>query len=419
MKKKLLIYAQYYAPDMVSTGQILRDQAEGMLDAFDVTVICVIPSYTGTIAPEYTTQKYYFEELNGVKLIRVRVPEFSKSNKVSRIKNIIAYFFGALGASKRAGEQDYVFAISQPPILGGILGVFGKWQKQAKMIYCIQDFNPEQIEAVGYFKNKMVLSGMRWLDIRTCRKSDLIVTVGRDLIGTINKRFIGKEVPKYTMINNWIDEKLIYPLPSSNQGVTAFKRRYGIENKFIIMYSGNIGLYYDLENIVKVAGIFCDATASDGRKVAFAFVGAGAVLNQLKAYREEYGLENIVFIPYQNKDDLIYSLNAADVHLCVNAKGLKGVSCPSKFYGIAACGKPVLGVLESGTEIRMLIEEINNGLVSEPGDYKSLEQNIRAFLDMAGSEKIVQMGLRGREYLGQYLTKDMSIRKYIEAINAL
>ena len=44
-KKKLLIFAHYYAPDTASTGQILKDQAEGMLDEFDVTVICVVPSY--------------------------------------------------------------------------------------------------------------------------------------------------------------------------------------------------------------------------------------------------------------------------------------------------------------------------------------------------------------------------------------
>lgn len=91
-KKKILIFAHYYAPDTASTGQILQDMAEGMLDEFDVTVICVVPSYTGTIEDRYKKQKYYFEELNGVRIIRVRVPEFTKSNKISRVRNILAYF---------------------------------------------------------------------------------------------------------------------------------------------------------------------------------------------------------------------------------------------------------------------------------------------------------------------------------------
>ena len=52
-KKNLLIYAHYYIPDTASTGQILRELAEGMLDKFNITVICVVPSYLGTIEDKY------------------------------------------------------------------------------------------------------------------------------------------------------------------------------------------------------------------------------------------------------------------------------------------------------------------------------------------------------------------------------
>ena len=44
---------------------------------------------------------------------------------------------------------------------------------------------------------------------------------------------------------------------------------------------------------------------------------------------KKHHMDNVVFIPYQDKADLIYSLNAGDVHWCVNAKGIKGVSCRS------------------------------------------------------------------------------------------
>ena len=163
-KKNLLIYAHYYIPDTASTGQILRELAEGMLDKFNITIICVVPSYLGTIEDKYKTQKYYEEEINGVKVLRIRVPEFSKANKKSRVKNIVSYFFGAMGATFKVGKMDYVFSISQPPILGGLLGVWGKWVKHAKYIYNIQDFNPEQVLAVGYTKSKFVTDAMMWFD---------------------------------------------------------------------------------------------------------------------------------------------------------------------------------------------------------------------------------------------------------------
>lgn len=419
-KKKILIIAHYYYPDNASTGQILKDQAEGMLDEFEVTVICVVPSYKGTIDQKYKTKKYYEENINGVKVIRIRVPEFQKDSKKSRIKNIVSYFWGAIGAFRKVGRQDYVFTISQPPILGGILGVIGKWWKHAKMIYCIQDFNPEQIIAVNYSKNKFVLKVMMLLDKFSCKQSDLVITVGRDLVQTLKNRFNNKKVPRHVMINNWIDEEKIYPLKFDNQEVLNFKRQYGLENKFIIMYSGNIGLYYDLGNLIKAIERFKPGTkTSDGREVVFAFVGGGAVLEQLISYVKKHNMSNVKFIPYQDNDNLIYSLNAGDVHWVVNSVGIKGVSCPSKFYGVASVGKPVLGVLEQGTEIRMVIEEIGCGLVCEPADYDAVEKNIQWFLDHAGTEELEMMGCKGHEYLIKHFTKNISIQKYIDAINSL
>ncbi len=74
---------------------------------------------------------------------------------------------------------------------------------------------------------------MRWVDKRSCRKADLVITVGRDLEKTLEKRFKGTVTPKHIMINNWIDEKKIYPLPADNQKVIKFKRKYNIDNDFI------------------------------------------------------------------------------------------------------------------------------------------------------------------------------------------
>ena len=65
-KNNLLIYAHYYIPDAASTGQILRELAEGILDKFQVTVICVVPSYSGVVEEKYKIKKYYEEEIKGV-----------------------------------------------------------------------------------------------------------------------------------------------------------------------------------------------------------------------------------------------------------------------------------------------------------------------------------------------------------------
>lgn len=415
-KKNLLVYAHYYYPDVASTGQILTELAEGLKDSFHITVICTVPSYTGKINRYYKQHKYYHENINGVNVLRIRVPEFRKSFAPSRIYNIASYFLSAVAATFRVEDQDYVFTISQPPVLGGMLGLIGKKIKHAKFIYNIQDFNPEQIMAVSFTKNKFILNTMMRLDKYSCKKADKVIVVGRDMIETLKNRFPGKEagkMPRIGYINNWINEKEIVPLSSEQEQVRAFKKQLGIEDKFVIMYSGNIGLYYDLQNILKVIAKFKQET-----EVAFLFVGEGSVLEQLKQYKEKQQLANVYFAPYQDKKNLVYSLNAGDVHFVVNAKGIKGVSVPSKLYGVMAAGKPVLGILEKASEARLIIEESQCGISVTPGEYEKIEALIGKFIAMRGSEELQAMGEKGRTYLTQYLTKDVSIEKYREEITS-
>ncbi|MDM0986318.1 glycosyltransferase family 4 protein [Clostridium perfringens] len=407
-KKKLLIYAHYYYPDVASTGQILAELSEGMLDAFDITVICVVPSYSGKIEEKYKKNRIYKEVHNGVNIIRVRVPEFDKKNKISRIKNLLAYFMNSIIATIKLDKFDYIYSISQPPILGGTLGVIGKFLKGGKFIYNIQDFNPEQTMAVGYSKNKFILNLAMFLDKWNCKKSDKVIVVGRDMQETLNERFKNKKVPNNVFINNWIDEKEVHPIVSHEE-IDNFKCKYGLNDKFIIMYSGNIGLYYDLENIIKVIGKF-----KDRDDIIFAFVGDGSVKEKIEKYSIQNDLDNVKFIPYQPKEKLKYSLNSADVHWVVNAKGIKGVSVPSKLYGVMAVGKPVLGVLDNGSEARLILEESNCGVCSEPGDYIGIEKNINYIIE--NKDVIKKFGLNGRKYLEEYLSKSKSIDKYIKNI---
>ena len=416
------MYAHYYIPDVASTGQVCADLAEGLSSSFDVTVICVVPSYSGKIEKKYKEKNklYYKEEINDVHVIRVSVPEFSKQSKISRIKNILAYFLKARKVTKRLGDFDIIFSISQPPILGGMLGAFGKKKKHAKFIYNIQDLNPEQIESIGYCKNKAIINLMMNIDKRSCLKSDLIITVGKDLVETINKRFsTSKKKPKTKLINNWANEKEIYPLPETDAKVKQFKSENKLCGKFVLMYSGNIGLYYDLDNVFRaIKDIKPGSLALDGREIEFVFVGGGSMLKKLEHFRNENKMSNVLFVPYQNKKNLNICLNSADVHFCTNAKGIKGVSCPSKYYGIAACGKPIIAVLEKGTEIRDSIEFVGGGFCSDPQDCFSLTQNIKKICSCTKSE-LIHMGESNYLLNKNSFSKATSIKKYIEEIEVL
>lgn len=409
MKKKVLFIINYFYPEVASIAQLYTDLCESMTDDFDVTVICAVPCYSGKIDEKYKEKRLHFDEYKGIKIIRVRVFEFEKTNKLSRIKHILSYFVNSVFAVFKAEKPDVVFTCSQPPILGGILGVTAKFLTRSKLIYNIQDFNPEQTEAVGYSKNKLILKAAKTFDKISCKKSDMVITIGRDMQETLKKRFEGRKVPNNMVINNWINEKEVYPLTHDDPDVSAFRKMYGLDGKFVIMYSGNIGLFYDLSNIIKVIGRFKDKS-----DVVFAFVGDGATKEELCSYVNDNGIENVLFIPYQDKERLVYSLNSADVHFVLNAKGIKGVSVPSKIYGVLATNKPVFGVLEQGSEAWKIIEESGCGVLCNAGDYDDIYEKLKYVLE--NREEFLKNHSTGYDYMSERFTKDKSINMYIDTI---
>lgn len=402
--KKLVFVINYFYPDLASTGQLMTELCEELADDFTITVIAAQPGYAGTGAEE--TPPPVPDYHGSIKVVRVPLPPVNKNSKASRAKYVALYFMRALRALQRERDVALVYTISQPPVLGGLLGTIGKVLKRAKHVYNIQDFNPEQAEAAGYVKNQTVLRLAKAVDTVNCALADHVVVVGEDMRTTLRRRFGKRKAPMHSVINNWTNEKELVPLDKTHPVVQKFLKAHGLENKFIVMYSGNLGLYYDLENLIRLTKKF-----QSYPDVSFVFIGEGAKKAEMQEFVAKHHLTNVLFLPYQPLEFIKYSLNAADVHLVVNQKGIKGVSVPSKIYGVMAAGKPAIGVLEAGSEAEKLLRVSRSGFVAEPKDYAAVEEAIAAMYHMDAEDRKA-MGRAGRAYLDQHLTKEASIGKY-------
>ncbi|MDN4523953.1 glycosyltransferase family 4 protein [Fictibacillus fluitans] len=408
-KKKIVFVINYFYPDFASTGQLMTELCMSLQQEFNITVIAAQPGYAGEDIK--STKKFEVEQMEKMKIIRIKLPKVDKTSKLSRIKYITSYFIYAQVVLLKERNVDLIYTISQPPIIGGLIGTIGKWFKRSKHVYNIQDFNPEQAAAVSYTNKQIVFKVAKKIDMLNCSYADKVIVVGNDMCKTLHARYANKRLPSHAVINNWTNEEEIVPLNKTNSKIEQFLKGHNLENKFIVMYSGNIGLFYDLENIIKVTENF-----KDQEEIAFVFIGEGAVKKDMLEFVKRKGISNVYFLPYQSKEFIKYSLNAADVHLVVNQKGIKGVSVPSKIYGVMAAGKPILGVLEQGSEAQMLIEKSNNGLVIEPQDYEGITKAINQFYQMEKGQ-LKSMGLNGRAYLDKHLKRKISINKYREVLN--
>ncbi len=406
-KKSVLVIPHLFYPEVASTAQIYTELFLELENDFDITVLCAVPCYSGSIDDKYKEKgkDLYEEKYSNIRILRVPVKEFDKKNKISRIKHILSYYKNCKKQIKKLGKYDVTFVCSQPPIIGGMLGVYSKKKNKSKLIYNIQDFNPEQAEAVMSKVFKPIFYILKQIDKKSCKKSNLVITVGRDMQQTLVNRFHGINVPNNVVINNWADNKKLYPIESTNEKIIEFKKKYKMDNKFIIMYSGNIGLYYDLPNIMDEIIKF-----KDNKDVIFAFIGEGNVKNVLINKAKKTNMENIRFIPYQDKDFLVYSLNSADFHLVTSAKGIKGVSVPSKIYGILAVDKPFICVTEKNSEAYNITIETDKGLFAETGNYNNIYNTL---------EKVINHNYTLSNKTAVIYSKDESIKKYINEIKKI
>lgn len=411
--KNLLMFTNYFYPEVATTGQLLTELAEELSRHFKITVVTEVPAWSHPVEEQYKKHRFYHEEYKGIEVWRIRVPDVDKRLKFSRVKYILTYFLNCILLMRKLGRYDLVYAVTQPPILGGILGRIAKRKTGGKLMYAILDVNPEQVIALNYTQKKWVINTMMHFDKKNCLGADVVVTLGNDMKELIDRRFVNDEQkPRIEIITNWIDENAIYPIPKTHERVKAFLQEHGLENKFVIMSSGNIGLFYDFENILKIYESY-----KDDDSLAFVFVGDGAVKSKLIDYKNEHSLSNVYFLPYQKKEDLLYSLNAADVHLVTNAKGIKGISVPSKIYGIMATNIPVWGILEEGSEAWRMVEESGCGVLCHAGDYEEIRSTLSEIIN--GRVAFVNSHATGRNYLLNGYTKKDSINKYYRILESL
>jgi len=135
-------------------------------------------------------------------------------------------------------------------------------------------------------------------------------------------------------------------------GANALRREWGLDGRFVVGYSGNLGRAHEFATFFGAAERLC------GRQdVVFLFIAAGAQREQVDEEVGRRGLGNVLFKPYQPWERLHESLSAADVHLVSLNAALEGLIVPSKFYGIAAAGRPTLFVGNTDGEIARLLRE--------------------------------------------------------------
>jgi glycosyltransferase involved in cell wall biosynthesis len=205
------------------------------------------------------------------------------------------------------------------------------------------------------------------------------------------------------VIANWCDDARIRPLaPADN----PLRRAWGLADRFVVGYSGNLGRAHEFATLLGAA----ERLRDDPRHV-FLLVGGGHRFDELRALVAQRGLAGAFrFMPYQEDAQLALSLGVADVHWVSLKPELEGFVFPSKLYGVAAAGRPVIAIAAPDGELAGLVRAHDCGFVVAPGDAAGLA----AILTRAAADRddLAARGLRARAMLEARFTRVQALAKW-------
>lgn len=149
--------------------------------------------------------------------------------------------------------------------------------------------------------------------------------------------------------------------------------------------------------------------------IVFMFVGGGIKKRHIDALIANKGPRNIISLPYQPLEELMYSLTAADVHVVSIGNEMVGVLHPSKIYGAMAAGRPILALGPEMSHIATIVKDHQIGWQVNHGDLEGLRENLYEILEMP-REQLYSMGKRARRLAEITFSKQMLLQQFCDVV---
>ncbi len=292
-----------------------------------------------------------------------------------------------------AKPNDILIAMTDPPLVS-ILAMRAARLRRARLVNWLQDIYPEVAIELGVpFLKGPICRSLCYLRDQSLNAACANVVVGHQMSKKVLAR--GVSADRIHVIPNWSDDDQISPIDHAEN---PLRREWGLENKFVVGYSGNLGRAHEFDTVLAAS-----EQLRNSPHIIFLVVGGGHHLQEFTRRVEKRGLgRSYRFLPYQDRAILKQLLGVPDVHWISLRPEVDGLIVPSKFYGIAAAGRPMIAITANECEIAQLVRQHACGIVIEPGNGDALAA---AILQLSSdTESRAAMGKRARAMLEAQFT---------------
>jgi glycosyltransferase involved in cell wall biosynthesis len=399
----LSIVTQFYPPDYAATGQFIQELAAQLgKQGMNVRIFTGQPGYAfeTPLAPP-------IESSENLHIRRSRTSRLWPQRIRGRAFNGLLFCLrSALHLIKSAHRGNILLLTTEPaylPAIGYLVHLcFG-----APYVCLLYDLYPDVAVQLRVVPAKHWLVKL-WdaLNRQIWKRARGVIVLSSTMKDRVVRKCPDIE-EKISVIHSWADPKWIVPRHKQDNW---FAHQHALVDRFTVLYSGNMGRCHDIETILRAV----EHLQND--PIQFVFIGAGAKRQEFRDRVRELNLKNCLFLPYQDKKHLPYSLTACDLSLVSISPGLEGIIAPSKLYGILAAGRPVAAICEPHSYLRQLLAKARCGIAIDNGDGDRLAQWIRRLTQ--NPALTARLGENGRQYLKANFTPEIVARQYFEILSA-
>ena len=260
--------------------------------------------------------------------------------------------------------------VSNPQFLPFFCVLF-RWRIKNQLVLKITDLYPDTLEELGILSEKgLVASLWRYVNYFIFLKMDSIIVLGRCMRDRLLKSMPKLSSERIHRVDLWCGKPILNFRQSSNKFITD----WDLKNKFVLLYSGNLGRVHDIKSILD-----CARLLKDFDSIVFLFVGKGYQYSYISEYIQSYDLRNCLIKSFVSYDDLPELLHCADLGIVSLKIGHEGCSVPSKLWSLMGAGVPILSLADPFSEISLVVNDYQCGLCVKPGDVDALKASILSF----------------------------------------
>lgn len=394
---KIIFVNRYFHPDESATSQLLTDLAFYLAGRGDE--VHVVASRQRFDEPNAVLPRR--ERVSGVNIHRIWTTRFGRANLFGRALDYATFYPSAFWTLLcLSSRSSVIVAKTDPPLISVVAWLCAR-SRGAVLVNWVQDVFPEVAQVLGV-RGAGGISGrvLRWL-----RNVSLIGAAANVALGERMAEYLaGQGIPKegIRIIPNWVDGDSIRPLdPARN----SLRRDWGLDGKFVVGYSGNMGRAHEFDAILGAA-----ESLKSEPDVVFLFIGGGHGKALIEGAASARGLGNIRFKPFQAREALGLSLTVPDAHLISLRPEMEGFVQPSKFYGAIAAGRPVIFIGSPQGEFAAVLRKDECGRFVQIGDGNRLAEVIRVMRDDRALTAL--LGQSARKLFERSYDKPASVRAW-------